>query len=59
MAKIQALVLPWVLCKSMAILEKKTTTKQNQKEKNDFSMHFTFTGYGKNGDPNIRQAYRR
>ena len=41
--------------------KKKTpTTKQNQKEKkNDFSMHFAFTGYGKNGDPNISQAYRR
>ena len=39
--------------------KKKTTTKQNQKEKNDFSMHFTFTGYGKNGDPNISQAFRR
>lgn len=38
---------------------KKTTIKQNQKEKNDFSMHSTFTGYGKNGDPNISQAYRR
>ena len=38
---------------------KKKTTKQNQKGKKRFSIHFAFTGYGKNGDPNISQAYRR
>ena len=33
--------------------------KTKPKRKKDFSMHFAFTGHGKNGDPNISQAYRR
>ena len=41
--------------------KKKQQQQQNKtkKKKKDFSMHFAFTGYGKNGDPNISQAYRR
>ena len=41
--------------------KKKKQQQQNKtkKKKKDFSMHFAFTGYGKNGDPNISQAYRR
>ena len=40
---------------------KKKQQQQNKtkKKKNGFSMRFAFTGYGKNGDPNISQAYRR
>ena len=36
MAKIQALVLPWVLCKSMAILEKKQQQNKPKKKKMTF-----------------------
>lgn len=39
--------------------KKKQQQNKTKKKKNDFSMHFAFTGYGKNGDPNISQAYRR